>query len=69
MRAIANKVGACLHADTAHISGHVAADVIAAPFGHADVVNTTTHKALRRPHGTLIFYPGVCATNKMVNLL
>lgn len=65
MRAIADKVGAYLHADMAHISGLVAADVVPTPFEHADVVTTTTHKALRGPRGALIFYrKGVRSTNK-----
>lgn len=56
MRAIADKVGAYLHADMAHISGLVAAGVVPTPFDHADVVTTTTHKALRGPRGALIFF-------------
>lgn len=56
MRAVADKVGAYLHADIAHISGLVAAGVVPNPFEHADVVTTTTHKALRGPRGALIFF-------------
>ena len=44
MRAIADKVGAFLLADMAHISGLVAAQMIPSTFDHADVVTTTTHK-------------------------
>lgn len=56
MKQIADKVGAYLHADMAHISGLVAADVVPSPFHHSDVVTTTTHKALRGPRGALIFF-------------
>ena len=57
MREIADKSnGACLMADMAHISGLVAAKMIASPFDHADVVTTTTHKSLRGPSGAMIFY-------------
>lgn len=41
---IADSVGAFLLADMAHISGLVAAEVVASPFEHCDVVTTTTHK-------------------------
>lgn len=65
MRAIADKVGAYLHADMAHISGLVAAGVVPSPFDHSDVVTSTTHKALRGPRGALIFFrKGVRGTTK-----
>lgn len=64
MRKAADKVGAYLHADMAHISGLVAAGVVPGPFEHADVVTTTTHKALRGPRGALIFFrKGVRSVN------
>lgn len=52
---IAKKVGAYLLADISHISGLVATGLHPTPFGHADVVTTTTHKMLRGPRGALIF--------------
>lgn len=56
IRKIADKVGAYVMADMAHISGLVAADVIPSCFPWADVVTTTTHKSLRGPRGAMIFY-------------
>ena len=56
MRHIADKSGAWLLADMAHISGLVAADCIPGPFEHCDMVTTTTHKSLRGPRGAMIFY-------------
>ncbi len=53
--AIAKSVGAYLLADISHISGLVATDLHPSPFGHADVVMTTTHKMLRGPRGALLF--------------
>ena len=55
-REIADSVGAYLMADMAHVSGLVAADVVANPFEHCDVVTTTTHKSLRGPRSGMIFF-------------
>lgn len=56
MRQIADQCGAYLLADMAHISGLVAGGVIPSPFEYADVVTTTTHKSLRGPRGSMIFF-------------
>ncbi|CAN6633704.1 serine hydroxymethyltransferase, cytosolic [Trichomonascus vanleenenianus] len=56
MREIADKVGAYLVVDMAHISGLVASQVIPSPFEYADIVTTTTHKSLRGPRGAMIFF-------------
>jgi len=55
-REIADKAGAYLFSDMAHISGLVAAGVVPSPFPFSDVVTTTTHKSLRGPRGAMIFY-------------
>ena len=53
-REIADKVGAYLMVDMAHIAGLVATGVHPSPLAHAHVVTTTTHKTLRGPRGGMI---------------
>ncbi len=53
-RRAADKVGAYLMVDMAHIAGLVAAGLHPSPMDLADVVTTTTHKTLRGPRGGLI---------------
>lgn len=53
-REVADKVGAYLFVDMAHVAGLVAAGVYPDPIPHSHVVTTTTHKTLRGPRGGLI---------------
>lgn len=53
-REVADKVGAYLLVDMAHIAGLVATGLHPSPFGYAHVVTSTTHKTLRGPRGGII---------------
>ncbi|HEV8581699.1 MAG TPA: serine hydroxymethyltransferase [Thermoanaerobaculia bacterium] len=53
-RAIADKAGALLMADIAHIAGLVAADLHPSPIPHCHFVTTTTHKTLRGPRAGMV---------------
>lgn len=58
MRDIADKIGAYLMVDMAHVAGLVAAGVYPSPVKIAHVTTTTTHKTLGGPRGGLILTPG-----------
>ncbi|MGR9114460.1 MAG: serine hydroxymethyltransferase [Gammaproteobacteria bacterium] len=58
-REIADKVGAYLMVDMAHVAGLVAVGLYPNPVPFADVVTSTTHKSLRGPRGGLI----LCKSN------
>ena len=64
-REIADKVGAVLWVDMAHIAGHVAAGLHQSPIPYADIVTTTTHKTLRGPRGGVIM--ATAAANEKYN--
>lgn len=53
-RQIADRVGALLMADIAHIAGLVASGLHPSPIPYCDFVTTTTHKTLRGPRGGLV---------------
>ncbi len=66
-RDIADKVGAYLFVDMAHVAGLVAAGLYPNPVPIADVVTTTTHKTLAGPRGGLILARENEAVQKKLN--
>ncbi len=66
-RAIADKVGALLFVDMAHVAGLVAAGLYPNPLPWADVVSSTTHKTLRGPRGGLILCRANAEIEKKLN--
>jgi glycine hydroxymethyltransferase len=53
-RRVADKVGAFLFADVAHVAGLIVAGIYPSPVGHAHVISFTTHKSLCGPRGAAI---------------
>ena len=66
-RDIADKVGAYLVVDMAHVAGLVAAGIYPNPVPFADVVTSTTHKSLRGPRGGLILAKSNPELEKKIN--
>src|SRR5258707_659362 len=54
IRTVADRIGAPVFTDMAHIAGLVAAGLHPSPVPHSDFVTTTTHKTLRGPRGGLV---------------
>lgn len=66
-REIADKVGAYLMVDMAHVAGLVAAGLYPSPIQIADVTTSTTHKTLRGPRGGLILARSNSEIEKKLN--
>ena len=66
-RDIADKVGAYLVADIAHVAGMVAVGAYPSPVNIADVTTTTTHKSLRGPRGGMIMAKENADIEKKIN--
>jgi len=54
IRATADRIGAAVFTDMAHIAGLVATGIHPSPIPHSDFVSTTTHKTLRGPRGGMV---------------
>jgi glycine hydroxymethyltransferase len=54
IRATADKVGAAVFTDMAHIAGLVATGIHPSPVPYSEFVSTTTHKTLRGPRGGMV---------------
>jgi glycine hydroxymethyltransferase len=61
VRAAADRVGAAMMTDMAHIAGLVAAGVHPSPIPYSDFVTTTTHKTLRGPRAGMVLCRGTFA--------
>ena len=68
-REIADKVGAYLFVDMAHVAGLIAAGVYPSPVAIADVTTSTTHKTLRGPRGGIILAKSNPEIEKKLNSL
>ncbi len=68
-RDIADKVGAYLFVDMAHVAGLIAAGVYPSPVQIADVTTSTTHKTLRGPRGGIILAKANPEIEKKLNSL
>ena len=68
-RDIADKVGAYLMVDMAHVAGLIAAGVYPSPVNIADVTTSTTHKTLRGPRGGIILAKANPEIEKKLNSL
>jgi glycine hydroxymethyltransferase len=68
-RSIADKIGAYLFVDMAHVAGLIATGIYPSPVAIADVTTTTTHKTLRGPRGGIILAKANPEIEKKLNSL